>query len=236
MKKASLIFLLSTFILIESVNSQSFTVTNFQQVIYGLSTDPFVGADATVINISNSDKNVMCERILNNLAGSHKSSFCWDVCYGPNTSICDTPIIISANGFTQAFKGDLFPYSTTGTSIVDYKFFDQQNPSDFTTISIMYIIGVTAINELTQNIQITSPYPNPADLFTYFGYTNNNEKNNVRIQIVDLLGKIYFTKILENTSGLIAVPTDNLQNGVYFVRSITNEMPTSTSKLIVSHK
>ena len=236
MKKALLTIFFSIFLFLAFVNSQSLTVTNFQPVIYGLSTDPFIGADATVNNISNSDKNVMCERIANNLASSHKSSFCWDVCYGPNTSICDTPLFVSANNFTQAFKGDLFPYGTTGTSIVDYKFFDEQNPSDFTTISIMYIIGATAINELTQNIQITPPYPNPAVVFTYIGYTNNNEKDNVKIQILDLLGKIYFTKILENKSGLLTIQTDNLQNGIYFVRSIANEIPTSTSKLIVSHK
>lgn len=130
----------------------------------------------------------------------------------------------------------LRPNNSTGTSIVDFKFYDQQNAADYTTISITFVIGATGINDITPNVQISTPRPNPADAFTYVGYTVKNTSDDVKVQIVDLLGKVYVTEPLQDKAGVVILSTEDLQSGIYFVRAITNGKVTSTSKLVVSHK
>jgi hypothetical protein len=219
-----------------AINAQSFVISNLQATVYGLSTDFTVASTCRVTNATNSDKNVMCERIVNNLSAGHQSTFCWDQCYGANTSISSLPVMIGANSYTDQFVGDLRPNNATGTSIVDYKFYDQQNPADFTTISITYVIGATGINDITPNVQISTPRPNPADAFTYVGYKIKNANDEVKVQIVDLLGKVYVTEPLQEKAGVVILSTEELQSGIYFVRAVTNGKVTTTSKLVVSHK
>lgn len=236
MKKSLLVLYAITLGMLSAASAQSFVVSNVTSVVNGLSTDFQISATAVIENATATDKNVMCERILNNLAGAHTSSFCWDQCYPAATNLCSQPVTISAMNSTSAFLGDLRPNSSAGVSYVDYKFYDQQNPADFVTISLTYNVGATGINEITSNVQIAAPRPNPADAFTYVGYSIKNNKSEVKIQIADLLGKTYFTKTLSEKSGVIIVPTAELQSGIYFLRAIENGKVTSTSKLIVSHK
>ncbi len=219
-----------------AINAQSLVVSNLQATVSGLSTDFVVASTCRVTNATNTDKNVMCERTVNNLSAGHQSTFCWDQCYGANTSVSALPVMITANSYTDQFVGDLRPNNSTGTSIVDFKFYDQQNAADYTTISITFVIGATGINDITPNVQISTPRPNPADAFTYVGYTVKNTSDDVKVQIVDLLGKVYVTEPLQDKAGVVILSTEDLQSGIYFVRAITNGKVTSTSKLVVSHK
>ncbi len=72
-------------------------------------------------------------------------------------------------------------------------------------------------------------YPNPANEVV----TIELDKNNVDLNIVDLLGKTVFTQ--SNVISNRQINVSELKNGVYFISVLKNGTVLKTEKLIVKH-
>jgi hypothetical protein len=82
-----------------------------------------------------------------------------------------------------------------------------------------------------------SLYPNPANQSVIVGYDIAIEDNNTEttILLVDITGKQLFAKKINNTTGLIEIPTDAYSNGVYFIQLQNGATIKATRKLIINH-
>ena len=233
MKKILLtLFTLASFV---SVNSQS--LTNSSLVIAPSIFDPtLLVATLTVTNNTTSDVSVMCSRTANNLASGHSSSFCWDQCYGAQTNLSDDPLPIVANGTSTAFVGDLHTGGLAGTSDVTYSFYIEGNPNDQTAITIQYNYTTGISNVITETASISSARPNPADAFTTVSYNLKGNASNYVLELNSLLGAKVAQLNFSSNSGVLTIPTENLNAGVYFYTLKENGKTLSSQKLIVSHK
>jgi hypothetical protein len=98
----------------------------------------------------------------------------------------------------------------------------------FTVINDNSTVG---ISEKTKN-DFLKLYPNPTTNLVNIIY-NVNTSDNFIIEVIDLQGKIIFSKDLINKNGQLQVDVSKLSDGIYFVNLKTNNN-IKTVKLIVS--
>lgn len=200
-----------------------------------------------VTNNTNNDLNVMCQRTYNNLAvnplyptvhdSGHLSNFCWDLCYPEWVDISGGPVTIPANTTNSgAFWSDLETHGVAGTSTVTYSFFVEGNPNDETSVTFIYnySTGISTISNTKTGLSAASP--NPADAFTTMTYSLKAESSAYRIEIVNVLGSKMAEYRLTGKSGVMTIPTDNLNSGIYFYVLKEHDKTISSQKLVVSHK
>lgn len=216
-------------------SAQSFSVSNL--LIEPSVIDPTtLVATLKVTNNGNSAKQVMCQRVTNNLFSGHLSSFCWYLCYGTQTNLSSDPLTIAAGGENTAFIGDLYTSGLIGASDVSYSFFDQSNPSDQVTVNIQYNY-TTGINTIsTDKGSISSARPNPADNFTTINFNLKNNPADYILEVSSLLGARIAQYSFSSTTGTLTIPTQNLINGVYFYSLKEKDKTISSQKLVVSHR
>ena len=132
-----------------------------------------------------------------------------------------------SNSDLEAFSGYYVPAQIAGVSVVEYCFYDENNPSDETCITVTYeISSATGVNDIDI---ISQFYPNPAKESIYFEYYLDKSANLV---IMDILGnQIKQVQILDD--GKQKVNISDLSKGIYFGSIISDNKIKSTQKIIV---
>ncbi len=128
--------------------------------------------------------------------------------------------------------------SAVATSNVRFKFvYATGNKSNNIYIDDINVSGIVGINENSLDNVNMSIYPNPTNQTSTVSY-HLNKKSNVKISLVDVLGK----KILDvsnnnqpegDYSVLISKQEHNLNNGIYFIKFSVDDN-TITKKLIIT--
>ena len=190
-------------------------------------------------NISSNTITIICQKTVismpNSLPSWGGASYCFaGNCYSASSILPSTPAVLGAgqefsweDADLEAFSGYYVPAEVSGTSVVEYCFYDQNNPSDESCVTVTYEISAsTAINETDRIIRF---YPNPANEYTIFNYTPNQDYN---LELVDMLGK-QVKKINLCNSGQEHLDVGELSKGIYFGSIIKNEKLISIKKLVV---
>lgn len=131
-----------------------------------------------------------------------------------------------------------YAYTSTYTGSVAFRFFVASNtiPVYIDDVSIIELIP-TAINDLDGNKQVgLEVFPNPASNSLKVNYDGFAGKSG-RIEIIDLLGRIVYTKTITNNiegKNTIELNLDDIQNGIYMVRIQEKNGLAKTSKFIIS--
>lgn len=103
-----------------------------------------IGAHAYIKNISASNKNVKIKMVMDEIIEGHQISLCWDnTCWPPTGDDFETGALEIAAGSTtgnEHFHAILFPFNITGTSIVKYIAYCDDDPDD----KLVFYISFTA--------------------------------------------------------------------------------------------
>jgi len=233
MKKTLLIFVA---VLIAAAGfAQSLVVTSLSTQISG---DPnnLLQGFATVQNVSAVPVDVSVAKVGNNLASGHHSSFCWGIiCVDTATLVSPVPETIGPGASNSTFYSDLQPSGMVGTSMVDYRFYVDANPSDNASISFTFDATVTGIAELlASGVVLTNPFPNPANTFTQMGCNLNGAKN-AKIVVYNMLGSVVREIKVADKQNLVKISTADLKNGLYLYSLINNDKVIASKKLLVNH-
>jgi len=106
----------------------------------------------------------------------------------------------------------------------------------FDDLSISVISSTVGINpglEANQNnLLVSAAYPNPANSTFKISYQLNENNQSARLEVFNTIGKLVETIGLNGNSGVITVPVQRLQNGVYFYRLVSNGRVSKTQRLI----
>ena len=194
------------------------------------------------LDLKNNSSNaitVVCQKTIismpNNLPSWGGASYCFaGNCYSASSTLPSTPAVLGAgqefrwiDNDLEAFSGYYVPAEISGTSVVEYCFYDQNNPSDESCITVTYEISAsTGVNETDR---ISEFYPNPANEYTIFNYT---PKQGYSLELVDMLGQ-KVKKIDLSNSGQEHLYVGELSKGIYFGTLIQNEKLISIKKLVV---
>lgn len=97
---------------------------------------------ALVHNTGDRDMDVMAKRNEIEIVPGTINELCWGACFPPDVSVSPYPITIPAGGVSDptAFNGHYKPQAQAGTSIIEYTFFDQDNPADSVSMTVFYVV------------------------------------------------------------------------------------------------
>lgn len=103
---------------------------------------------ATIKNISNEEKKVNVKLVVKTLAPGHTVAFCTHLCFMAQTSDWEAPssqfFTIPAGGDSgflnggQGFSAHFYPNGNSGTSEVEFIFFNVDNPDDNVSYTVTY--------------------------------------------------------------------------------------------------
>jgi hypothetical protein len=130
---------------------------------------------------------------------------------------------------TDAHSGYYDAYGASGIAEVQYCFYDVNNPTDETCVTITYdCSSTTGINDSNELSEISDFYPNPANGLTNF--TFNGTK--AQLKIIDILGNEVKVLQLEQP-GIKKIDLTDMSKGIYFGKLVINNKATTIKKLIV---
>ena len=134
---------------------------------------------------------------------------------GPTISESTTYLFVSAE-----YPGvPLLEYSLSGTNI---------NPNADTTIAFADPSYVSIAEKADDTFSI---YPNPANSQVTISSTSSL----VRVDVLDLFGRLVSTETIKSGMNTFIVNTSNLASGVYLVRAFSSKGKSTVNRLVVSH-
>lgn len=242
--KFAIVLIALTMFSFATVVAQTLVVSDFDELVYGEPTAPFIQAPAVVTNSGSTPMNVMV-RFDEVSAGPTNSGhyFCWAICYseGAVTDGFVTPsqhaLTIDAGASVNNFYSDYVPNGTVGTATYRYTFYDQSNPSDETSIEITFDTQNVGIEELEAGSNaISESYPNPASRVAKMNYTIAPAVQNAEVVVYSMLGAKVKQVGLEEKQGTLKIDVSSLPSGMYFYSLVVDDKAISTKKMLVTSR
>ena len=193
-------------------------------------------------NNSSNAINVICQKTVisapNSLPSWGGASYCFaGNCYSASSTLPSSSAILGpgqefkySSNDLEAFSGYYIPAEIAGISVVEYCFYDANNPSDETCATITYDINGTLASVADATSQkAMNFFPNPAKEYTTISYNSNHKYH---LKIVDILGNQLKDIHLSNV-GKEDIYVGDLSKGIYFGNLVNNNKVIAIKKLIV---
>lgn len=193
-------------------------------------------------NTSSNAITVICQKTVisapNSLPSWGGASYCFaGNCYSASSTLPSSSAILGpgqefkySSNDLEAFSGYYIPAEISGISVVEYCFYDANNPSDEACATITYEInGIPASVDDAASQKAMNFFPNPAKGYTTITYNSNYK---YRLKIVDILGNQVMDVHLSNV-GKEDIFIGGLGKGIYFGNLVNNNKVMAMKKLIV---
>lgn len=252
--------LLFSIALISSISANGFAQSSFEfhnlsnvditgtvLTLTGVETDYELDTYIQVKNNSGSAKNIKIKRYEQSVVSGSTNYFCWTVCYPPMSAgaepVFPTPSDLAYNDYVTANANAYAPYNliayhkpntTVGTSIYRFVAFDGANPNDSAYVDVQ--VDISAANNVNEMEVVShfSTWPNPASSTTHVKYQLNTVSSDQVLVITDLIGARKRSYSLTGKEGTINVDLNEFATGIYFFSIISNGLPVTTKKVVVS--
>ena len=215
--------------------AQSLTVTGGTSF-----TGDLVTQIANHLDIKNTSANsllVECQKTNLNVPLGGESFYCFaGNCYSASSTNPSSSAVLApgqqfsfANSDADAHSGYYDAYGASGIAEVQYCFYDVNNPSDETCVTITYdCTATTGFNDFTGLTKMSEFYPNPANGLTHFTFSGTK----AQLKIIDILGNEIKVLQLEEP-GVKKIDLTDMSKGIYFGKLVINNKVTRIKKLIV---
>lgn len=150
-------------------------------------------------------------------------------CYIP--SVTNSGNFVTDPGEFNTLLADFSAGSTTtGTSIVRYKWYDINNPADSAILTLVYNVTPVGIAESFVG-SLGEPYPNPANGSVAIPYDFTGET--AELIVIDAAGRVVYTENLSDAVAVVQLNIGEWAEGMYFVSLISNDGVLARRKLVV---
>jgi len=221
---------------ISFVAAQSFVVTGDTMFVGDPNTQ--IEHHLVVKNTSASPITIKCQKTNLTLPTGAESYYCFaGNCYGASDTSPSMSAILSAgqqisfNNFpadVDAHSGYYDAYGISGFAEVQYCFYDVNDSSDETCVTITYETIATAIDDYQALTKLGDFYPNPANEIVYFTFNGDA----ATLKLIDILGN-NVKEISLSQVGIQKLDLSDMNKGIYFGNLIVNDEVISIKKLIV---
>ena len=192
-----------------------------------------------VKNISGNSITIKCIKTNLTLPAGAESYYCFaGNCYSVTTDTSSSSATLTAgqqisfNNFpadVDAHSGYYDAFGASGIAEVQYCFYDVNDTSDETCVTITYETTTnTAIDDFQPLTKLGDFYPNPASEMVYFTFNGNA----ATLKLIDILGN-NVKEILLSQEGIQKLDLSDMNKGIYFGNLIVNDEVVSIKKLIV---
>ena len=127
------------------------------------------------------------------------------------------------------FAGNCYAFGASGIAEVQYCFYDLNDISDETCVTITYETNITEIDDYKPLTKLGDFYPNPANDIVYFSFNGNL----ATLKLIDVLGN-NVKEILLDQKTVKKLDISDMNKGIYFGNLIVNDQVVSIKKLIVN--
>ncbi|OFY47495.1 MAG: hypothetical protein A2W85_02190 [Bacteroidetes bacterium GWF2_41_31] len=189
-----------------------------------------------VTNNTTAAINVKVRRTNLDVVAGSENYFCWVLCYEPANDISSEFLEMApgASSGLEYFSGHYTPLGHSGTSAVEYMFYDMNDVSINQKFIVKYTSSPTAIDEsILKGVHFSAIYPNPAINFVSLNYTLVPGVKSASIRISNILGTVVSEMNLNLNSNSTRVDVSQLDGGIYFYSVILNGERLSTKKLVI---
>jgi len=223
---------------LEDLNGNDVTDSQITiQLTADLFDDMFDAIQQSIIfrNLTEFGKAIKVKRIIESVVPGVGNDFCWTLCYPEETNISPDFLNVNAFGSTTSFYTYYKPRMNYGTSNYTFVFFDNDNPLDTVFVKISFTSGTLGIANRNNSKTIgLNFYPNPSD--NILNVSLNSTSNSIKeIKITNILGSVVKTQSLGKLENAVAIKTEDLEDGVYFVSVISNGKIDNSKRLIIKH-
>ncbi|MBE0662958.1 MAG: T9SS type A sorting domain-containing protein [Bacteroidales bacterium] len=189
-------------------------------------------------NTSSQEINLLVKKQELEILEGSMNTFCFNqLCFPPHVMVAPYPLLVPPGVTTGDidFYGDYYPFGISGHSLIRYTFFIEQNPNDSLSVVIKYITGNVGISEhFASKSKISKPYPNPASSSVSFDLDLPLQVGDAGIVIRNLLGAEVMRFPVNNRTGRITLPVEQLTEGLYFYTlTIQGDYPVQTGRIVI---
>ena len=181
-------------------------------------------------NLTTNDLNVIIEKeVIENLEGTI-NSFCWGMCYGPDTYVSPAVTILANSlntddlSFHNIFEPDVY-----GQVVVRYYAYDENHPDDRVSIIVKFHKSGVGVDD-NSRMEMSQAYPNPASSVVNFDYSCDGSLTAV---VYNILGQEVLRENLNANTGKMSFSVANLNDGIYFCTMLVNGRAATTQKFVV---
>jgi hypothetical protein len=211
--------------------------------------DPFFKytVNFTVVNTTGASITSKVKRIETGVLANTSHYHCYGICYSDILAGADyifpestDPAFLDyvdlAGAGTAVINTYFKPKTGVGTATFRFVVFDDANPNDSAYVDIVYDIhAFTGVEDLKQNLDVKL-FPNPANNNATVSFSGNElESGNMTLEVSDMLGKKQKEIQLAAAQKQVAINTESLKAGIYFVSIRKDGQVLRTSKLMVKH-
>ena len=182
-------------------------------------------------NLTSNDMNVIIEKeVIEDLEGTI-NSFCWGMCYGPDTYVSPEAVTVLANSlntddlsFHNIYEPEIFGYV-----VVRYYAYDEHNPDERVSIIVKFHKSGDGVDDNAQ-FEMSQAYPNPATSTVNFDYSFNG---NLTAVVYNIVGQEVLRKDLNTSNGQMSISVADLNDGIYFCTMLVDGCASATQKFVV---
>ncbi len=226
------------------VNAQSFTLEWNGEVCGDTITLTPESPEATDIafeaifnNLTDVGVNIKVARNEIIMMDSTDSDFCWaGQCYPSWVDTSGNFQYVPAGGSSAEadFVAHYHIHNAVGVSLIEYTFYNNDNPDENVKIVVKFDTDPTTINEnILKNIWLSDVYPNPATNFVTIDYRLPQEVLSANVKVVNILGSIVKEQNVDIRNNNMRMDITDINSGIYFYSLFVNGEVYSTKKLIV---
>ncbi|MDB4533982.1 T9SS type A sorting domain-containing protein [Vicingaceae bacterium] len=182
-----------------------------------------------------------------NLFSCNNLAVCFGAaCYSGLASVSGVQIInngigdvVPANGIYTEFKVSPVTFCwndcANDSAVWIVTVFDENNPSDEVTTTIVWRCGVdpVSVNEINEDAIKLSAYPNPSSRNLTIDYAVKGSSNSLELDVFDVLGKKVVSQKLNSNQGRVNLDVEFLNAGVYFYAIKVDGSVVKTERLII---
>jgi hypothetical protein len=202
---------------------------------------PDHGTFFTYLNVTNTSTfglAVKCKKTEMQMLDSTTVFMCWaGVCYSAAVFTSTNSQPIGPGETYYDYKGTYHQIAynsyTPGESVVRWTFFDENNPADSVSVTVVYATWPVGTPEMIEKGSSLTISPNPAgDQISVVTKGWNNGP--VEVQIHDMTGTKVSSVQAEIFAGNIELSTRQLKNGVY-ICTVKSQQQSGQVRLVVSN-
>lgn len=191
-------------------------------------------------NVHNNTGNAMNIKVARNeiyLVDGTFSQICWaGLCYSPDkdTSVNYQLVLAGGTSADEDFSGHYSPNGHIGTSLVEFIFYNIDDPSIFVSVVVKFWASPQSIAEdAMQGGSISEIYPNPATNYVNLDFDLTPSVKQAKVRVINLLGSVVKEVEIERGTNQLKLDISDLDNGVYFYSVLINGDTYKTKKLVV---
>jgi hypothetical protein len=213
-----------------SLSYEGETIDNTEVLVTGLASDFELVSHCDVTNLTDAPLNVKAKKIHLDMPTGTSSTFCWGLCFPPNTFESPNYIEIEGGATLASLAGLSGHFNPNGQEVearIRYTVFVEDNPND----SASFIAVYSTIMSIEDHVNNLNVYPNPADDQVTVEYTSAG--NDATLSIFNLVGQEVIIRNLNSMDNTLTIDVSDLSEGIYFYAVREGNQVIETKKLVI---